>query len=281
MAQPTPMAAEAEPAKKKRVAATVRFPIYSVADGVGVSQAIHDKGGGVASNDQLAAYLGYSSARNGAYFDRVSSARLFGLIQGQGSSITLTPRAQEILMPVFPDQARKALIDAFFAVPLYKALYDEFYGKQLAPEFGMKNLLRTRYGVPPSRLEKAWRAFNESADQAGFYATRGNRTQLIIPRLGGAATMERTVTDNAFGGDSSVKTEAPDLGGGDGPRDGEGPGTGGQRPRQAQGSAPRSTEELKGLYVSALIDMLRAKNEPDPDLMRKIEELLGLAESGK
>ena len=35
-------------------------------------------------------------------------------------------------------------------------------------------------------------------------------------------------------------------------------------------------DDLKGAYVSTLIDMLREKGEPNPELMAKIEKLLGL-----
>jgi hypothetical protein len=248
-------------AKKKRVLAQTRYAVYSLADAVQVASAIHTQGGGVASVDELAVWLGYKSANNGAYYDRLSAARMFGLIQGQGQQITLTEQAKHLLMPVFPEDAATAKVESFMLVPLFRAIYEQFKGSPLPPESGLKNLMRTKYGVPPSRVDTAFRALMESADQAGFFLTRGNRSQLIVPRNRGdersqsfdaraplATADGRTLHD--------IDTRSHDV---------EPPGI-------------ASREELQNAYVSALIEMLRQKGEPDPDMMNKIESLLGMTE---
>src|SRR2546428_339397 len=125
----------------------LRFPYYDLGDAVAVAETIHTKGGGVASQDQLAAFLGHTTTNSGAFLSRIAAARLFGLISGRGSELKITPLAQKILMPVYPEQAREALLEAFLKVPLFKAIFEEHQGKELPPEFGLKNLFRTKYGI--------------------------------------------------------------------------------------------------------------------------------------
>src|SRR5437899_7048120 len=88
----------APPTKRTRIVSEVRVPVYSLADSLAVADAIYKKGGGTASNDQLAAFLGYKSTNNGSYLSRVAAARIFDFVGGQGNSLTITPRAQSILM---------------------------------------------------------------------------------------------------------------------------------------------------------------------------------------
>lgn len=249
------------PQKRSRVVSEVRVPMYSLADSLAVAEAIHKKGGGSATNDQLAAFLGYKSANNGSYLSRVASARIFDFIGGAGR-LTITARAQSILMPVYQQDVKPALVKAFLDVPLYKAVYDEYHGKDLPTPFGMTNALRTRFGVAPSRVEAGLRALMESADQAGFFEVRGSRTQLIIPNLPDAPPRQPPT--------ESSDQETPSEG-----RNGGGGGGGDERPP----SQPMSAEDLKNEYISTLIGVLREKGgngEVDDALMARIEKLLGL-----
>src|SRR3954451_7844962 len=102
----------------------LKFPVYALADALTVPDAIHRKGGGIATDDQLAAYLGYKGKNNGAYIDKISAARLFGFIEKRGAEYGLTPRAKQVLMPEFEEDRQQGLVDAFFEVPLFKAMFD-------------------------------------------------------------------------------------------------------------------------------------------------------------
>ncbi len=237
----------------------LKFPVYGLADSVIAAKAIHDKGGGAATNDHLAAFLGYKSAKNGAFVNRVASAKLFGLIEGPPSRLVITGRAQKILMPVNAGDPRQALIDAFLSVPLYAAIYREYQGKELPPEFGMKNALRTMFGVVPGRIDEAHRAFMTSADTAGFFEVRGSKTQLIMPMVQSGPPKPKPAP-----GDEAEETEESlsETGGGGG----------GTPPR-----GPRTTDELRGEYIAALIGLLRdkgAQGEINDALMERIEKLL-------
>jgi hypothetical protein len=256
---------EAQP-KAQRVRSEFRFPVYDLADCVVAAKAIHEKGGGVATSDHLAAYLGYKSAANGAFINRVAAAKLFGLIEGPPGGIVITPLAQKILMPIqIPDQ-RQGLIDAFMRVPLYKAVYEEYHGKELPPAFGLKNALRTMFGVTPQRIDQAYRALINSAETAGFFEVRGSRTQLIMPSVPAGLPRRSTPDDEiAPDGDGDQRTGG----------NGGGPG-GGRTPPVVLSTA--TPEQLKNEYVSTLIRLLStsASGEDRAELMTKIDKLLGL-----
>lgn len=240
------------------VRSNLKFPVYALADSVVAAKAIHEKGGGSATHDHLAAFLGYKGAKNGAFVNRVASAKLFGLIEGPPSRLVITGRAQKILMPINAGDHRQALVDAFMSVPLYAAIYRENQGKDLPPEFGMKNALRTMFGVVPGRIAEAYRAFMASADTAGFFEVRGSKTQLIMPMV---LNLPPTAPPEGETEQSPVKG-----GGGDDGNDGRPP-------------TVKTQEELRNEYVSALIDVFReqgATGEINDALMTRIEKLLGL-----
>lgn len=257
---PTPLR-ESEPASK-RGRSEIRFPVYGLADCVIVAKAIYEKGGGIATSDHLAAYLGYKSAVNGSYISRIAAAKMFGLIVGPPNRMELTPLAQKILMPIQDTDPRQALIEAFLSIPLYKAVYDEYHGKELPQAFGLKNALRTRFGVTPQRIDRAYRALMDSAETAGFFEVKSSRTQLIIPNIQSSSRVAPQPSDE------SEHAERDAGGGGDGGDDGRPP-------------VVKTQQDLRNEYVSALIGVFRdkgAKGEIDDALMTRIEKLLDLTQ---
>jgi hypothetical protein len=255
----------AEPvAQKKRGQSAIRFPVYNLADSVVVAKMIQDKGGGVATPEQLAFFLGYKSTHNGAYLGRIGAAKLFGLVSGSGAQLTITPLAQKILMPVYAEQVQEGLSEAFLSPPLFKAIYEECRGKELPPEFGLKNLLRNKFQVTPTRVADAFRTLNESAEFSKFLASRGGRTFLIMP------TVTRPEVERGTETEPETRTSSLEHGGG------SSGGSGGER---GNGSQPTAMDDLRREYVALLMDLFREKakaGETDPDLMERIEKLLAL-----
>lgn len=262
-----PVSLPAQP-KADRVGPTFRFPVYDLADCVVAAKAIHEKGGGAATSDHLAAYLGYKSTANGSYINRVAAAKLFGLIEGPPSRIVITTLAQKILMPIQISDQRQGLIDAFMRVPLFKAIYDEYHGKELPPAFGMKNALRTMFGVTPQRVDQAYRALINSAETAGFFEVRGSRTQLIMPSVPAGLPPRPVVGDE---GEDRSQEQNHGGGGGNG-------GDGGRTPIVSLATA--TPDQLKNEYVATLIRLLSnsASGDDRAELMSKIDKLLGLGE---
>lgn len=157
-------------------------PYFDLDASIKVAEAIHSKGGGAATADQLAAWLDYKSIRSGTYLTRVAAARQFGLIESGGGRFSVTDRAMKIIAPVMPDDATSAKADAFLSVTLFSKIYDAFKGKQLPPEVGLKNLLKSPpYSILADRVDPTVRTFFNSAQQAGFFSTTGDRSRLIRP----------------------------------------------------------------------------------------------------
>jgi hypothetical protein len=236
----------------------IAFPAYGLADSVAVANAIHNKGGGYATREQLAAFLEYASTTNGAYLSRVGAAKLFGLLLEEDKRHKLSPLAIRILMPESDEERRSALVDAFFTVPLFKSMYDEYSGKGLPEGLGLKNALRVKFKVVPGRIDVAYRAFFDSAETAGFFETRGgSKTQLIMPVLRPSPIKppEQKNGEHEGGGGGGSANPPPPL-------------------------VTRSKEDLWNDYIGTLIGALRDKSgkegEMDKDLMERIERLLEL-----
>ncbi len=105
---------------------------------------------------------------------------MFGLISMSGETVSITERAQKILVPVLPSDSNDAKIEAFLAVELFRRVYDDFYGKKLPPKVGTKNLFENTYKITPDKIQTALRAFYDSAEFAGFFPDNG-KTRLIKP----------------------------------------------------------------------------------------------------
>lgn len=248
-----------------------RFPGNDLKACVEVPRLIHIKGGGQATPDQLASHLGYKGTNNGAYLTKVAAATAFGLIAKVGPVFTPTPLAHQILSPTYPHETKQALVTAFLSVPLFKSVFDNFRGKELPPEFGMKNALRLQFGVAANRVGDAYRVLMDSADSAGFFETKnGARTHLILPLM-------QPIPGATTNPGNASETRKGELGGGSG-----GNGSGGNPP--SPDNPPAATTEVtanaKEKYLAALIKLFEeraAKGDLDEKLMERIERLLGSA----
>lgn len=249
------------------------FPKYSLLDCIDVPKAIYQQGGGACNLDHLASFLEYKSVNNGAFVSKVGSAKGLGLIQKSGNLLQPTALAHRILSPVYPEDAKKALVEAFFNAALFKRIYEDFKNRELPPPAGLKNAMRTQYGIISSRVDLAFRVMMESAETAGFFATRaGAKTHLIVPMNYGGATAPTPSTPEP-------QQESPEF-----PQSGNAassPPIAAPAAAFAPAPAPVTTAlaDVKAQYLSTLVKALEAKaekGEMDEKLMERIERLLGV-----
>lgn len=242
-----------------------RFPGNDLKTCVEVPRLLHIKGGGQGTPDQMAAHLGYKGTNNGAYLTKIAAAISFGLISKVGPVFVPTPLAHQILSPTYPHDAKKALVDAFMNVPLFKRIYEDFRGKELPPEFGMKNALKLRYGVAANRVGNAYKTLMDSADTAGFFETKnGARTHLILPLI-------QPIPSTAAVQPASEKP-AQEFGNGNGGGGDENP-----PPNNQQVGV---ISDAKAKYLAVLLKLFEKGIEegaPDEKLMERIERLIGAA----
>jgi hypothetical protein len=162
--------------------AVMLAPYCDLNDSIEVARVVFNRGGGTCTNDQLVAWLNYKNVTSGAYVTRVSAARkkYFDLIVFQSGKFSVTPLGRQIVAPVSSGDAESAKAEAFLKVPLFKKVFDEFRGKPLPAEEGLKNLFEN-YGIVKERVRPAVRVFLNSAEQAGFFKTSGDRSRLVQP----------------------------------------------------------------------------------------------------
>jgi hypothetical protein len=153
---------------------TIAFPYGSLKDAEQIAQALHETWGDSASPEQLAGGLN-ASPRSGAFRVKTGAARTFGVVSVGRGQISLTPLGRQILDPQTRASAR---VDAFLAVPLFKALFDEYKNSQLPPDKGLEHKM-AELGVSHKQTAKARQAFQRSAELAGFF--KHGRSRLVEP----------------------------------------------------------------------------------------------------
>lgn len=172
---------DAQPGKP-RARSGVSFPYWDLDSAVEVAKTMHERAGGECDNDQLASLLGYSGVRNGSFRTRVSSAKMFGLIEDTDDQrLRVSPRGRAIVAPVTPVDGRNARVQAFLSVDLFKKVYERYRGTTLPENVGLRNLLQQPdFQVVPDRIAPTVRILLDSAEQAGLFET-GGRTRMILP----------------------------------------------------------------------------------------------------
>ena len=176
----------------------ISHPYFDLAASIAVAEAIHKTGGGTCRGEQLAPWLGYKSTSSGTYLTRVAAAsKHFGLIEQRGDRFGVTERAKSILSPVMPSDGIEAMAEAFLSVSLFSKVYEQYKGRELPPAVGLRNLFENAYKLLTDRVPQAVRVFLNSAEQAGFFSTTGDRTRLVRPHNGGANSFEKTEPPDA------------------------------------------------------------------------------------
>ena len=163
-----------EAEKRARERSSIEFPYGDLDDALIVARAIHENAGIECATDQLAGYMRQTTT-SGTFRQRVSTARIFGLVETERGGVRLTERGRGIVEPANEAQARA---DAFLGVPLYRAIYENYRGRMLPPTAALQREMQN-LGVSSKQTGKARQAFERSAEQAGLFATGNDR--LVMP----------------------------------------------------------------------------------------------------
>lgn len=166
-------------AKATREMSTVQFPYADLEESIGVVRAIHQGGGMPMERDQIAARMD-QKATSGAFYSKLSAARMFGLTEGVPGSgkIRISPLGHEAI-DTDEMRQRAARATAFLNVELYSKLHDQFKGRQLPPRpLGLEQAM-IEMGVAAKQRTNARYAFDRSAKQAGFF--EHGQDKLVAP----------------------------------------------------------------------------------------------------
>ncbi len=165
---------KAEASKRKR--SKIQFPYNPLNDGVEIAKPILQNGGQQGTIDQVAGWSKHKTSNSGTFKLKLYAARLFGLIEMNDDTISLTELGNDILDP---QKERQARARAFLNVPLYRKIYEKYKGKILPSDAGLEAEIAT-LGVAPKQKERARRMFEHSAQQAGLFSL--GRDRLILLR---------------------------------------------------------------------------------------------------
>jgi hypothetical protein len=188
-----------EPAKPER--SGIKWPYTDVDDAVTIASTIKSQRGNASKLAELAADLGGSSTKSGGFRTKLATASTFGAVQNKQGTVALTDLGHRLA----DEHTRPAaMVEAFLNVPLYKTLYERYYGKSLPGDTGLNSDIR-QLGVVASQVDRARQVMQRSAEKAGLFYS--GRTRLVIPP---------TAKLNESAGETDPKPNDLDPGGGGG-----------------------------------------------------------------
>lgn len=156
---------------------TFRSVSYDLDSSLALAGTVASSPRGAVSSHELATALGYSGARNGAFLTRLANARLFGLVSGGSDRIVLTERGRSALSTDL-EVADPARVEAFLAVPLYRAVLERSGGEVVPPVDQLAHLLESDFGESPNKAHSAAVKLVDSAGQAGLIRNQRGETSL-------------------------------------------------------------------------------------------------------
>lgn len=216
--------AEDPKAGKSRPSSDVQFPYYDLAAAIDVASTIHNRAGGSCDREQLATMLGHKGVRSGAFVSKISAVKMFGLVDEEGDTVRLSRRGSNIVAQITEAEAKRAKVDAFLDVELFRLVYERYQGNSLPADVGLRNLLETEYGIVESRVGATVRVMLDSAEEAGFFEIAGNRTRMVKPLVSTGAAVEEPKVEERTPPDDPPPPERQKFGGGSGGSGGSGGG---------------------------------------------------------
>jgi hypothetical protein len=183
----------------KRQMSTIAFPYLDLDTAVEVARAMYKtRGHSAMEAHELAATM--DQTLSGAFRLKTGTARIFGLTDKEGRDAA---RLSDIGLRIIEAETEKqARAEAFLAVPLYQAIYDNYKGQRLPPPKALEREME-RLGVSNKQTDKARQAFERSARQAGFFAKGEDR--LVKPHFEGEAVGRPDKPDNQASDTSKVE----------------------------------------------------------------------------
>ncbi len=164
----------ADAPQQTRERSTIAFPYGDLDDAVIVARTVYKYAGMECSPDQLAGWM-HQTTSSGGFRTRLSTSRIFGLIETEQGKIKLTSLGRQV---VDREQEHEARAKAFLTVPLYNAVYEKYRERLLPPRAALQHEM-AGLGVSSKQTDRARQAFERSAQQANFFAQGNDR--LIMP----------------------------------------------------------------------------------------------------
>jgi len=103
-------------------------------------------------DDTASRILGHSTAKSGAYIQKRTDLRSFGLIEPRGA-IKLTELGRRVSYPENAKEGQEGLIQALQNIELWKLIYDKYTKKGITPPADFWTDIRALTGLAPEKAQ--------------------------------------------------------------------------------------------------------------------------------
>jgi|SRR5690242_1979567 len=156
-------------------------PYYNLAASIEVARRIYRHSGETCDRRALAALLGYSRVKNGAFLTRVAAAKMFGLLDEREGRISLSDRGRATVASATVVGGLQARIEAFLKVEVFRLVFQTYRGRALPSNAALMRLLKSRFKVIGTRVGRTVRVLLQSAAHAGLLSRGAGRIRLSFP----------------------------------------------------------------------------------------------------
>lgn len=168
---------EAKTHKKKRVRSPYLFPAYNFSLACQIAETVEKDGAGSLTRATLAENLGLSVKSSGFQL-KTLTAKQFGLLTKQGDVLSTTPLAKSIFKPTNEDEKRRAMMQSFLAIALFREVAARFRGQPLPQGPALRNILEREFRIEAKRVSDAERVLMDSARDTGVLENSDEGTYL-------------------------------------------------------------------------------------------------------
>jgi hypothetical protein len=138
-----------------------RFPAHTLEEALKIPLAIKNlNGGNPWTPKDVARGVGVGAGTPKFYY-LTASSRDYGMTVGTQNTdeISVTDLGKRVVYPVSPEAEAKAIKEALFSVPVFKAVYDHYQGGKLPEIKYLGNTLETVFSIPPRLHEEFYRFY--------------------------------------------------------------------------------------------------------------------------
>lgn len=135
---------------------------------VGIAQNLHRNTGGNASFDEFGKVVG-NSPTSSYFLLKANAMRGYGLADAKSERITITPLGERIAAPRDEDEFSGSIIEAISNFPVFKSLYERYYGKGEPEPKYVENFLVTEGKIKREKATAWAQCFLKSAKYARIF----------------------------------------------------------------------------------------------------------------
>jgi len=140
------------------------YPVYDLSEAIKVAAAVKDLGGSRAGVERELLGQHLKLAVGGpSFFQRVSAARAFGMIEGRGT-YSLTDRARRFFWPTDENDQFNASVEILSNPPSFAVLVHRYSGQKLPSNEILGNVLHGQANIPLSKKDVLASIFVRSAN---------------------------------------------------------------------------------------------------------------------